>query len=270
MITLMLSVFIASLLGSLHCAGMCGPFVAFYSGGDGSRGFDKLSSHGVYSSGRFLSYAILGAIAGAVGAVVDIAGSFAGVQSFAAVFAGILMIVWGLLALLRLRGVTALTHKTSPRIRSWISRGFKIASTTPTLMRAASVGLLSALLPCGWLWLFLVAAAGTGGPLRGALVMSAFWAGTVPVLLAIGLGIQVAAAPLRRLAPSLTAVLMVAMGLVAVFARPTSVTAAISVEQPNTIHESWQLIESEETSDHSCCSPGPYPTDLPASTNDME
>ena len=35
---LLLTVFAASLVGSLHCVGMCGPFVAFYSGSDGSSG----------------------------------------------------------------------------------------------------------------------------------------------------------------------------------------------------------------------------------------
>ncbi|MBE7450024.1 MAG: sulfite exporter TauE/SafE family protein [Kofleriaceae bacterium] len=42
--------------------------------------------------------------------------------------------------------------------------------------RAALLGLLSAALPCGWLWAFVVVAAGTGSPVGGALVMTAFWA----------------------------------------------------------------------------------------------
>ena len=45
------AVFGASLLGSLHCAGMCGGFVAFYSGADGSGGRLRLLSHGAYSGG---------------------------------------------------------------------------------------------------------------------------------------------------------------------------------------------------------------------------
>jgi len=38
MSTLLITVFVASLLGSLHCAGMCGPFLAFVMGGAGEDG----------------------------------------------------------------------------------------------------------------------------------------------------------------------------------------------------------------------------------------
>jgi sulfite exporter TauE/SafE len=48
------------------------------------------------------------------------------------------------------------------------------------------VGLLSGLLPCGWLWGFLALAASRGAVFEGMAVMAAFWAGTVPILLAIG------------------------------------------------------------------------------------
>ena len=41
--TVLLTVFVASLVGSLHCVGMCGPFVAFYAGADGSGGIRRLA-----------------------------------------------------------------------------------------------------------------------------------------------------------------------------------------------------------------------------------
>ncbi|MFQ5457683.1 MAG: sulfite exporter TauE/SafE family protein, partial [Myxococcota bacterium] len=40
-------------------------------------------------------------------------------------------------------------------------------------------------------------AAGSGGAANGALVMSAFWLGTLPVMLAVGVGLQALAGPLR-------------------------------------------------------------------------
>jgi sulfite exporter TauE/SafE len=77
------------------------------------------------------------------------------------------------------------------------------------------------------LWAFLVTAAGTGGAVTGMAVMAAFWAGTVPALVAVGLGLQIAGAPLRKHAPAVTAVLLVALGIFAIFTRPASVDAAI-------------------------------------------
>ena len=58
------------------------------------------------------------------------------------------------------------------------------------LPRALSTGLLTAFLPCGWLYLFALKAAETGSPLRGALFMIAFWLGSVPALVLVGAGVQ--------------------------------------------------------------------------------
>ena len=49
MITLLVTVLVASLVGSLHCVGMCGPFVAFYSGADVSSGAHRHTGHAVPS-----------------------------------------------------------------------------------------------------------------------------------------------------------------------------------------------------------------------------
>jgi len=232
MIPLLFTVFLASLVGSLHCIGMCGPFVAFYSGSDGSTGARRLLSHSAYSGGRLMTYLLFGLTAGAVGAALDVAGSLAGMQRIAAIVAGATMILWGILALLQLRGVRIFRHASGDsRISRVLRRGFSLVAGKPPLVRAAVVGLLSGLLPCGWLWAFVVTAAGTGSAGRGALVMAAFWVGTVPALVAVGLGAQLLSAPLRRHVPAVTAVLLVGLGLLAILGRPASVTAAIQQHQ---------------------------------------
>jgi sulfite exporter TauE/SafE len=232
MTALLLTVFLASLVGSLHCVGMCGPFVAFYSGSDGSGGTRRLLSHGSYSAGRLVTYAIIGLAAGAVGAALDVAGSLAGLQRIAAILAGITMISWGVLALLQIRGVRIFKHGSgNGRIAKALRRGFSLVSDKPPLVRAGVVGLLSGFLPCGWLWAFVVTAVGTGSALKGAAVLAAFWAGTVPALVAVGLGLQLVSAPLRQRVPVITAILLMALGLYAILGRPTSVDAAIKKHQ---------------------------------------
>ena len=251
MTALLLTVFAASLVGSLHCIGMCGPFVAFYSGSDGSAGARRLLSHVSYSGGRLVTYAGFGLAAGAVGAALDVAGSLAGFQRIAAVLAGATMILWGVFALLQLRGIRIFKHTSgNGRIARVLRRGFSLVSDKPPVVRAGVVGLLSGFLPCGWLWAFVVTAAGTGSALKGAAVMAAFWAGTVPALLAVGFGTQLVSAPLRRHIPAVTAVLLVALGLFAILGRPASVTAAIHKHQQ--MH--GQLPDAGDASD-SCCDP---------------
>lgn len=249
MIALLLTVFLASLVGSLHCVGMCGPFVAFYSGADGSGGARRLFSHAAYSGGRLLTYALFGVAAGAVGAALDVAGSLAGFQRVAAVAAGVTMILWGVFALLQIRGVRIFRHGAGTgRIAGALRRGFSLVSDKPPVVRAAAVGLLSGFLPCGWLWAFVVTAAGTGSALRGAAVMTAFWAGTLPALLAVGLGAQLVSAPIRRHAPTVTAIILVALGLYAILGRPASVDAAITRHQ-KTHHE---VPTAAEVGDNCC------------------
>jgi len=249
MTSLLITVFVASLVGSLHCVGMCGPFVAFYAGGDGSTGARRLVSHAVYSGGRLLSYAVLGAAAGSIGAALDLAGSVAGFQRAAAVVAGAVMVAWGLLALLRIRGVRLLSPASSSgRLGSWMRTAFRAVADKPPVVRAGAVGLLSGVLPCGWLWAFLVTAAGTGSAVRGTAVMAAFWLGTVPALLAVGLGAQLVSAPLRRHVPAATAVLLVVLGLFAILSRPASVAAGVAARE-----QGAGGAVPAAGADHSCC-----------------
>jgi sulfite exporter TauE/SafE len=229
--TLLTGVFLASLIGSLHCVGMCGGFVAFYSGADGTAGPRRLLSHGAYSGGRLVAYSILGLAAGAVGAALDLAGSVAGVQRIAAVAAGVVMVVWGVLALLQIGGVTIFKHGSNSSVTAWLRRGISLVGQRPPVVRAATVGLLSGVLPCGWLWAFVVTAAGTGSAVNGVLVMAAFWAGTVPVLLALGLGAQIVGVSLRKHIPAVTALILVALGLYAIIGRPTTAIAAVQKHQ---------------------------------------
>lgn len=225
MTALFWAVFGASLLGSLHCAGMCGGFVTFYAGADRSRGWMKSLSHVAYNGGRLLTYTMLGVMAGIMGRVLDLAGEAAGFQRTAAIVAGALMILWGLIMLLQVRGMKLDAHVPAFAQR-FVSAALGQLGARPPVVKALALGLLSTFLPCGWLYAFAITAAGTGDPIIGALVMAAFWLGTLPIMLSLGLGIQALAGPLRRHLPTLSALILIVIGALTVFDR-----AAISVER---------------------------------------
>ncbi|MFA7330046.1 MAG: sulfite exporter TauE/SafE family protein [Candidatus Delongbacteria bacterium] len=201
----------ASLLGSLHCAGMCGGFVAFYAGGDRSSGLSRALSHAAYSLGRLLTYVLLGIMAGILGRALDLAGAAAGLQRGAAIAAGVLMMVWGLVMLLQVRGVRISTH-LPPVFQRLVQEALGQLGDKPPVVKALTLGLLSTLLPCGWLYAFAITAAGTGDPVQGALVMAAFWLGTLPVLLTLGMSVQALAGPLRRHLPLVSALILLCIG----------------------------------------------------------
>lgn len=209
----------ASLIGCLHCAGMCGPIVAFYSGGDATTGRARLLGHLGYNGARGVAYVALGAVAGAVGAAVDLAGSAAGLGRVAVVLAGVVMIVWGV-ALLFEAGGLKVPHVGMPEaLHGRTVELLRRLRERPPIVRAVLIGLATALMPCGWLYAFAVTAAGTGSVAGGALVMGAFWAGTVPILFGIGFGIQALVGRLRRHVPVMAAIVLIGVGLYAVLGR---------------------------------------------------
>ena len=216
MTALALTVLAASLVGSLHCAGMCGGFVAFYTGAGGRR---QGLGHAAYNIGRLAAYATLGALAGTLGAALDLASAPAGIQRGAAVLAGALIALWGTRTLLETAGVRMARLEPPAALRGAVARGVAAVAVEPPVTRALVIGLLTGLLPCGWLYAFIVTAAGTGDPLRGAGLMAVFWLGTLPVMAGLGVAVQALAGSLRRWVPAVCAVAMIVVGLLAVAGR---------------------------------------------------
>ena len=216
MTALALTVLGASLVGSLHCAGMCGGFVAFYTGAGGRR---QGLGHAAYNIGRLAAYATLGALAGALGAALDLASAPAGIQRGAAVLAGALIALWGTRTLLETAGVRMARLEPPAALRGAVARGVAAVAVEPPVTRALVIGLLTGLLPCGWLYAFIVTAAGTGDPLRGAGLMAVFWLGTLPVMAGLAVAVQALAGSLRRWVPAVCAVAMIVVGLLAVAGR---------------------------------------------------
>lgn len=205
--------FLASLAGSLHCVAMCGPFLAAVAApapGEGPR----LSAQLAYHFARLASYLALGALAGLVGGAADLAGSRAGIGRLSALFAGVLLVLWGSAALLAPRGLTRLRRRAPTRLGSRVGALLARFRALPAPARAAGLGLSSALVPCGWLYAFVATAAATGNVRSGAGVLLAFWLGTVPALAAAGLGLRGLLARLGRHARTASASLIVVSGVV--------------------------------------------------------
>ena len=212
MIALVASVFAAALLGSVHCAGMCGGLACVVSGG--ARAGARAAA--AYNGGRLASYLALGVLAGTAGAGFDRMGAVAGVARPAAIVAGFLMIVWGGASAIAAAGVRMPWLRTPARAGAVLASIMRSVRERPATQRGLVLGVLTPLLPCGWLYAFVATAAAAGTPLRGALVMVTFWAGTVPMMASLGLGLQLAAGPLRRRLPALTSATLVVIGLLTI------------------------------------------------------
>ncbi len=213
MIALAGSVFLASLVGSTHCAGMCGGIAAFCAGAGEASGRRSIAATVTYHAARAVSYAAVGAAAGGFGRLLDAGGTLVGLQRAAAVAAGVTVAIVGVALLFSAGGLEAGRASLPAWLRRLVTAVHRAAAAMPPVRRSALIGLATPLLPCGWLWAFALVAAGTGSVAWGAVAMLAFWAGTVPVLAALGVGIAALGARHRRALAAIAGVAMVAVGI---------------------------------------------------------
>jgi sulfite exporter TauE/SafE len=222
MIALWITILGSSLAGSLHCVAMCGPLIGL------SAGRQSLSLALAHALGRLTTYAALGALAGVVGGAVDLAGHLAAVQHVAAIAAGVAIVAWGLRGIAIARGRVSAGTAGGALFR----RGLVQIRGRRTAQRAWLVGVLTGLLPCGWLWAFVVSAAGTASPTAGAGVMAVFWLGTVPAMTgALTLGGAVLATVRRRM-PVISACVLIVLGVATLAVRWHN-AGAVGVNAPH-------------------------------------
>jgi hypothetical protein len=252
MSALLSSVFIASILGSLHCAGMCGPFAWMAAiSGSGVRKSPGPALAGYHGS-RLVLYACLGGMAGAFGLLVDWGSTTAGWQRGAAWLGGSSMILFALLRLIGghrwLAGSKALGWLLGP-----LSRWMAQTKSMTGWRRGALIGGVSGLMPCGWLYAFVLAAGATGSPWKGTVLMIVFWFGSVPILGLVASGMGSLSRPLAARAPALMACAVFLIGIFTLSTRGS--INGCSQASPARIDDPEGYVRSIDQEALPCCRP---------------
>ena len=120
-------------------------------------------------------------------------------------------------------------------------------------VRALVTGLLTTLLPCGWLYAFVITAAGTGHAAAGAGLMAVFWLGTLPVMTVIGAGVRKLAAPVAAKLPAMTAAAVVVVGLYTIVARAQVVLPAARAGEPVSAADMRARVQALPAATLPCC-----------------
>ena len=164
------------LIGSLHCAAMCGPLqlaLPIPPGGAGRVVLGRV----LYQLGRVLTYALLGVVGGFIGKSMFLAGFQNGLSIAlgVAVLAGFI--------------ISKRVAVSAPVVRPVAK--LKIAMSAQLCQRSFRslllLGMLNGLLPCGLVYVALAGAVARGTVWSGVGYMAAFGLGTMPMMLALSL-----------------------------------------------------------------------------------
>jgi len=196
-----------------HCIGMCGPLVGAVSVAQRADGVGTWALSwrlAVYHAGRLSSYMLIGAGLGLLGSATLLTGDGKSIQGGLSIFVGLMMLLLGVGLLGWLPTQRWLESGRIQRLVAGRLQGLLSARTTP---RRWALGMANGFLPCGPVYTVALTAAATGSAAKGALAMLFFGLGTVPVLLALGLGAARLSLARRRFFNRLGAVLVLAMAV---------------------------------------------------------
>ena len=177
---------IAGFVGSTHCVAMCGGISGLAAAGAVEQSLrQQLGLALAYNAGRLASYAMLGALVAASGsAVVHAVPSLVGPVRL---LSGLLIVLIGAQIAFDLRLLQPI-ERMGGLVWQRIAPLAKGLLPVSDRARALGLGLLWGLLPCGLVYSVLLVSAATASVLAGATAMLAFGAGTLPAMLATGLG----------------------------------------------------------------------------------
>lgn len=177
---IILSALMLGIIGSFHCAGMCGP-IALAIPLNNKNWFSRINGSLIYNIGRAVTYAIMGAVFGLFGKGLVMAGF----QKWVSIIMGIIMITSVLFPSLYKNNIDL--GKTASSFVGKLKTKLGALLLKRSYSSLLLIGLLNGLLPCGLVYMAIAGAIATTGSLSGALFMFIFGLGTLPMLFAISI-----------------------------------------------------------------------------------
>ncbi len=199
--------FIAGVLGSGHCLGMCGALVSgyFMNVGENKSYFPYFA----YQLSRVFVYICIGLLAASLGVVLVSGGMFGKVQSILQMIIGTIVIILalGIMGLIPFQGSIKLLPMNLLR------KGYAKARTKGPVVGAMIAGFLNGLMPCPLTFAMYVEATSATSVMEGGALLAAFGAGTLPTMVFISFAFAKMGAGFRGLMLKMAAVIMIFMGL---------------------------------------------------------
>ncbi len=183
---IMTSLFLAGLFGgATHCAFMCSPFVVMLQ----QKTIGRISSVLLlpYHLGRMTTYVALGVLANLfLSMAFPVSPLRYGVASFILALAGLMFLVQSIPFLGKFFPMLLKIHLPLPLAPIQKISSRLLENNSP--IRLYGVGIMLGLIPCGLVMGAMMAVATLDDPIKAALGMAAFCAGTMPSLMLVSLG----------------------------------------------------------------------------------
>ena len=178
--------FLAGLLGSGHCFGMCGGIAGSLGALTGTNNRSIALPALQFNLGRLLGYALLGALAGGIlGAAGEIM-ALKPLGKWLRALTALMVLLIGLRFLFGWRGLDLIEKGGAGLWRRIMPLAVRISQRHDWIGRLG-LGVCWGFLPCGLVYTVLITAASTGHAAAGAVTMIAFGMGTLPAMLGLTL-----------------------------------------------------------------------------------
>jgi sulfite exporter TauE/SafE/copper chaperone CopZ len=207
----LLLIFTAGLLTGFHCIGMCGGFMVSYTTKNAMddqsserkpNRLSRIKPHFSYSTGKLISYTIVGAFFGLIGSFFTFTGPMRGIM---AVAAGALMVIMGL----NMLNILPFLRKVNFSGLGFLGKRMSGRNKGPF-----TLGLFTGLMPCGPLIAMELYAAGTGSALLGATALLVFGLGTLPIMNGFGTAISMLSMNFTKRILKVSAVVVMVLGVI--------------------------------------------------------
>jgi hypothetical protein len=221
------------LLGSAHCAGMCGPIAIAMPLKNGAW-FARITGALLYNLGRTITYALLGLIFGLAGMGL----SMGGVQQWVSIIMGILMILSVILPVLF--GRISVFDRLIGKIAGYFTGYFKRIFSWHSYFSLLVIGILNGFLPCGLVYIALAGALATADWISGIFYMALFGLGTIPMLLVLNLAGNVLSQYMRTLFRKIIPYFIILIGILFIL---RGMNLGIKYISPKLVKESTTRVE---------------------------
>lgn len=203
---LIFAALIMGLAGSFHCVGMCGP-IAFALPLNRTNNLTKTVGILFYNFGRISTYITLGVVLGLFGQGLKLAGILQQVSITIGVIIILSVIIPSVLKKI------SFTSTYYLKFNNWLKNKLGKYLTKKNNSSLLILGLLNGLLPCGIVWIAMVASIAYGSVSSGGQFMLFFGLGTFPMMFLLPYFSSSISATIRTKITRLIPYIMVLFGL---------------------------------------------------------